>query len=125
MEASDETPERSVRLPATLMMVAAAAWQAHVLFVTATAMPATRQLYQDLGATLPLVTRVFIAGRWLFYLAPLPTLAVAAYVGSRKEPSPRFVMAALALVVASTLGLDGLCRAAAFAPMFTIIDQIK
>ena len=87
--------------------------------------PRFEDVFRSFGAELPLLTRVFVEGRWFLWTLPLLVPIVAALVRPRSDDDTRPGIVALLTGLAIGIGLPLLCMLAMYLPIFGLAAAVE
>ena len=80
--------------------------------------PRFQEVFEAFGADLPVITRMFVRGRWLLWPLPLAVPMIAAFVRVRDEDDRRRGIVGLIVGIAIGFGLPLFCAFAMYLPIF-------
>lgn len=87
--------------------------------------PRFQDVFTNFGADLPLLSRMFVDGRWFLWVLPLLVPIAASFVRVRTPDDPRRGVVALLLGLGIGIGLPLLCMFAMYLPIFGLAANVE
>lgn len=109
----------------TFMMIAGAMAAVGGVALVQLIVPRFQDVFTNFGAELPLLSRMFVDGRWFLWVLPLLVPIVASFVRVRTPEDHRRGVVALLSGLAIGIGLPLLCMFAMYLPIFGLAAQVE
>lgn len=87
--------------------------------------PNFQNVFENFGAELPLLSRLFVDGRLFLWVLPLSVPIAASFIRARTPEDARRGIVALLLGLAIGIGLPLLCVFAMYLPIFGLAAQVE
>jgi hypothetical protein len=115
---------RVQRVVTTLALAAPILWQAYVAVSAFRVAKELGLLLSGFGASLPFVTRSFLATHRGWIVVPVLFLGLSLDLLRRPHPRPLYVGAVLGSSLLAALVMEAWLQQALFAPLFSILEKI-
>lgn len=108
----------------TFMMIAGAMVAVAGVALVQSIVPHFQDVFANFGAELPLLSRMFVDGRWFLWVLPLLVPIAASFVRVRTPEDHRRGVVALLLGLAIGIGLPLACMFAMYLPIFGLAAKV-